>query len=656
MFTNEHCISSQSDVDNTEVQFDYQRSVCESGLPNTPDSVAGSSFIIDNGTLDFALFTVEDFASIISYGYLDLDPRTPVLGEEIYIPQHGNANPKEFGIESDYNSGNVCRIDDAIIDGLGSNTDTGYFCDTFGGSSGSPVLARSNHQVIGLHHLGAGTTCDSTHMNTAVRIDLIYPLVEPYIYGGCSADSYEPDDSSGQASLIFDGNPQDHSICPVGDEDWVRFTLSEESGIALETSGSIGDTEMWLYNSSLTQLDYDDDDGDGYFSYIERACGVNALPVGTYYVKVGEYAEDEEIESYQIAFDVLEACGSSDPDIAITPTSLTSLLQPDRTMLRTFNVLNQGGADLDWTIYDNPEAAIVDQADYYPEAILWDNGPLVNSPGTGSGGADESVLQIFSLNMNILGFGHSVLAGLRVADDFTVDPGGWYISDIHFYAYMTGSSTTSPILAVNYRIWDGPPDDPGSSVIFGDTSTDRLVNTAWAGVYRVDEGTSGNTLRPVMDNTVSAGVNLSPGTYWLDWQTDGNPAYSGPWAPPITIDGQATTGNALQYNEATGVWTPVEDTGSLTPQGFPFLINGAAGGCTAGLDIPWVEVVPTSGTTGSGGQTTVEVTFDSSGLSPGSYSGDLCIDNNDPDEDPKWLPVNLEVISDLIYMPLVTKN
>ncbi|MEZ4642505.1 MAG: hypothetical protein R3E31_07155 [Chloroflexota bacterium] len=35
--------------------------------------------------------------------------------------------------------------------------------------------------------------------------------------------------------------------------------------------------------------------------------------------------------------------------------------------------------------------------------ILYDNGTLVNSPGTGAGGADESVLQSTSLTMNTLG-------------------------------------------------------------------------------------------------------------------------------------------------------------------------------------------------------------------------------------------------------------
>jgi len=185
VFTNEHCVTSQSDVNGTEVWFNYQRLTCGSGDAATPTIVTGNTLLTDDYTLDFALFTVNSFSSISSFGYLELDVRTPVLDEEIYIPQHGAGNPKEFGIESDMNTGNVCRIDDAIADGRGSNTDTGYYCDTTGGSSGSPVLARSSHQVIGLHHWGTGgAPCDSSTMNQGVRIDQIWPLVASYFDGG----------------------------------------------------------------------------------------------------------------------------------------------------------------------------------------------------------------------------------------------------------------------------------------------------------------------------------------------------------------------------------------------------------------------------------------------------------------------------------------
>ncbi|MGE0636859.1 MAG: HYR domain-containing protein, partial [Bacteroidia bacterium] len=203
--------------------------------------------------------------------------------------------------------------------------------------------------------------------------------------------------------------------------------------------------------------------------------------------------------------------------------------------------------------------------------LLYDNGPLVNSVGTGSGGADESMLQTTSLGMGTIGFGHQVTANNRVADDFTItNPNGWTIDQISFYAYQTGSSTTSTMTAVNLRIWDGVPDG-GGTVIFGDGSTNLLVHSEWSGIYRVTETTSGATSRPIMKNTIDlGGLTLPAGTYWLDWQTDGTLG-SGPWAPAVTIAGQSTTGNGLQ-SVAGGAFAAVTDVGG---QDFPFLIVGS---------------------------------------------------------------------------------
>ena len=119
-----------------------------------------------------------------------------------------------------------------------------------------------------------------------------------------------------------------------------------------------------------------------------------------------------------------------------------------------------------------------------PADILYDNGPLVNSPGTGAGGADESILQTVTLSMGTLGWGHQIAFDNRIADEFTVsDPSGWRIDSITFYAYQTGSTTTSTINDMNLRIWDGVPGG-GGAVVWGDTSTNVLDSTGWSGIYR----------------------------------------------------------------------------------------------------------------------------------------------------------------------------
>ena len=116
------------------------------------------------------------------------------------------------------------------------------------------------------------------------------------IPAGCALDVYEPDNNSTNAKLVLLNSAQTHSICPVGDQDWMTFTVVVFAKVTLETSGASGDTRMWLYDSGLTELEYDDDGGADYFSLIE----IDLAP-GQYFVKIDEYNNNDEIESYTLS-------------------------------------------------------------------------------------------------------------------------------------------------------------------------------------------------------------------------------------------------------------------------------------------------------------------------------------------------------------------
>ena len=69
-----------------------------------------------------------------------------------------------------------------------------------------------------------------------------------------------------------------------------------------------------------------------------------------------------------------------------------------------------------------------------------------------------------------------------------------------------------------------------------------------------------------------------------------------------------------------------------------------AGGCDG--DLPWVSVDPTSGATAPAATSTVDVTFDATGLLPGSiHTGALCVESDDPDTPTVQVPLTLEVDS-----------
>ncbi|MFC0119207.1 pre-peptidase C-terminal domain-containing protein [Pseudoalteromonas xiamenensis] len=170
MFTNNHCIESAQELTATEVWFNYQYTQCNGTTKETVVKVTGKDLLKTDYTLDYTLFTVNDFVKTAPFGYFGLDVRDPAQNERIYIPQHGSGNPKELSIESDKDSNGLCSVNEPTANGRGTGTDIGYYCDTIGGSSGSPVLSGDTNKVVALHHLGGCT-------NKGAKIKQIWPQV-----------------------------------------------------------------------------------------------------------------------------------------------------------------------------------------------------------------------------------------------------------------------------------------------------------------------------------------------------------------------------------------------------------------------------------------------------------------------------------------------
>lgn len=207
--------------------------------------------------------------------------------------------------------------------------------------------------------------------------------------------------------------------------------------------------------------------------------------------------------------------------------------------------------------------------------VLFNNGPLVTDAGAGAGGADVSRLQS-NLGLTLFGSSANLNAPspgpFRVADDFSVGGAGWRITNLRFFTYQTGSTTTSTINQLRVAIWSGRPGDGGSTIVFGDTTTNRLTSTGWTNSYRVLDTQLQNTQRPIMFADAAVDFELGAGNYWLDWGVAGT-LPSGPWIPPVSIVGQTVTGNAIQ-RQSTG-WIDVVDTGAQNAaQGLPFIISG----------------------------------------------------------------------------------
>jgi V8-like Glu-specific endopeptidase len=156
LMTNNHCIENQSDASNTDYEFMAEGATCAtdcSGWLDCPGTVEATSgtLIKTSTTLDYSLVLLP--TNITStYGYLQFRNSLPTVGERIYIPQHPSAKGKMLAVNSDVDGGYAEVYSTNQTPCAGGPGDIGYYADTEGGSSGSPVLAYNDHLVVALHH------------------------------------------------------------------------------------------------------------------------------------------------------------------------------------------------------------------------------------------------------------------------------------------------------------------------------------------------------------------------------------------------------------------------------------------------------------------------------------------------------------------------
>ncbi|MBL7254544.1 trypsin-like peptidase domain-containing protein [Actinoplanes sp. LDG1-01] len=173
MLTNNHCFTSSAEAYNTEVWFNYQCAKCGGYDVYQPTKVWGSQVVATDRTYDFTLFSVDKFAAIQKFGYLTLDTKRPAKNQELYVPQHPAGEPTRIAGSLGEKASN-CAVVNPGYDGYATGSDVAYYCDTEGGSSGSPVLSRSTNKVVALHHFGG---CP----NSGVRADLLAAKLAKYL-------------------------------------------------------------------------------------------------------------------------------------------------------------------------------------------------------------------------------------------------------------------------------------------------------------------------------------------------------------------------------------------------------------------------------------------------------------------------------------------
>jgi hypothetical protein len=189
VMTNNHCIDTQSEAENTDYEFMAEGDTCNTNCASwgaCPGVVEASSgtLIKNDYNLDYTLILLPTNITA-TYGYLQFRNSLPTIGERIYIPQHPGAWGKQMAVVSDVDGpyAKIYSTDETPC--IGGPGDIGYYADTAGGSSGSPVLAYNDHLVVSLHHCancpnrGLPIPSIITHLGSDIPANAIGSITPP---------------------------------------------------------------------------------------------------------------------------------------------------------------------------------------------------------------------------------------------------------------------------------------------------------------------------------------------------------------------------------------------------------------------------------------------------------------------------------------------
>jgi uncharacterized repeat protein (TIGR01451 family) len=357
VITNNHCtwddndFDTQGELDRMEFQFMYEDPTCGGGGATFEYSFMGGTWLENHHNLDYTLIQApvgEDPAS--TYGWLLIDDRLVDIDELIYIVGHPSGRPKEISLFSTHSSDQnnpdgFCEVfsqDEPVCVG-GSVGEIGYFCDTEGGNSGSPVLSRATNKVVALHHCA---NCP----NRGVRIQNIWatnqaganalPACSLFDDAGAvklGADLYA---CSGTATIEVN----DGSLRGAGTQDvtiWSDTETTPESLTLIETgsdSGTFGgmidlasasavngDGLLSVFDGDTLTVRYiDADDGQGGTDVIrEDSATVDCSPPLISNVQVGAVTGSSAV----VTWDTDEPA-DSEVSYAISPPSWSTVTDP----------------------------------------------------------------------------------------------------------------------------------------------------------------------------------------------------------------------------------------------------------------------------------------------------------------------------------------
>jgi hypothetical protein len=395
------------------------------------------------------------------------------------------------------------------------------------------------------------------------------------------------------------------------------------------------------------------------------------------------------------------------PDIDVQPPALTGTVPEGGSSSIPFSIDNLGDRDLNWTLdeagpsnvhfpppgtrFAMPMGDPTRSTTARPQLAF----PHPRKPGQGPGYGNRLILgggvtafaadvymdQFYTLDVtanngtNLVGGAGGTAFGFKFLDgDFSAAYGiDKFGSQANTFATVSATDgTITPIGTSN------PSADPGGFTGFAQDPTTGTLYASGVScgssshLYTIDRNTGASTLVGELTGMPCAiWIAISPDglMYSVDIVNDATFAVdknTGAASLLGSIGFNANYGQDADFDQSTGIlyWaafnsdvfgaeirtvdTTTGGSSLVYSLGFTQIVGLATetvgGACAQPIDLPWLSLSPTSGTTAPGGSTGVLASIDGTGSVDGdTLTGTVCVTSNDPDEHRVEVPVTVDV-------------
>jgi len=403
--------------------------------------------------------------------------------------------------------------------------------------------------------------------------------------------------------------------------------------------GIFNTNETGEINHAIVLVGWDDNQGANGVWFLRNSWGPNWGENG--YMRI-EYGTSQV--GYSANY--IDYSMSGDPDIAVSPTSLEITMPSDATAELVLNISNVGDADLivsnicdEEVVVANKSSTILSDENKVLEIKSNDVDRYMNKQQQANGNFQKIDLSSNEILENFQngGFEAGDFSGWAAGDNGIEPLTFWSVGQANTIGWFINND---PIEG-QYDAVNGFDGDAGyEAYLYQDVQVP--INGGIISLYdriQYDSLDIASTLPRIYEIQIrNLNDDILEVLHHQEVMLDGQPYTDLGWQQRV-FDISQFSGQTIRVY----VWlfVPESWTGPAQIEFDDFVITGDGQPCQCGADASWMSASPTSGTVNPGGSMAVTVTFDTTGMSEGTYYGNIKIASNDPDEPCVVVPVTM---------------